>query len=155
APIRVLKLDGPTNFRDLGGYPTASGGRTRWGMVYRADAPARLTPADHTAIERLGLRVAYDLRTDHERDRSPSALPDSVRREILRIGGRATYPAARDTGTDLPDAFLHHMSLAMADSDAPIFGRLLTNLSTGELPALIHCTAGKDRTGVASALLLA
>ncbi|WP_216894901.1 tyrosine-protein phosphatase [Nocardia alni] len=155
APIRVLNLDGPTNFRDLGGYPTADGGQTRWGMVFRADAPARLTPADHTAIERLGLRVAYDLRTDYERDRSPSALPDSVRREILAIGGDATYTAIRGAGQDVPEDFLHRMYLAMADADAPIFGRLLTALSAGELPALIHCTAGKDRTGVAAALLLA
>ncbi len=155
APIRVLKLDGPTNFRDVGGYPTESGGQTRWGMIFRADAPARLTSADHTAIERLGLRVAYDLRTDYERDRSPSALPDSVRREALAIGGDATYTAARGAGPDLPEDFLHRMYLAMADADAPIFGRLLTALSAGELPALIHCTAGKDRTGVAAALLLA
>src|SRR5437764_15186872 len=92
-PERWLTLQGASNFRDLGGY-RAGGGRTRWGLVFRSDAPHRLTGADLAEVARLGLRVVYDLRTDAERDRSPSALPASVRRESLAIGGAAGNTSA-------------------------------------------------------------
>ncbi|MFI7667726.1 tyrosine-protein phosphatase [Nocardia sp. NPDC049526] len=160
-PERVLTLQGATNFRDLGGYPTVDGGYTRWGMVYRSDAPHRLSIDDLAIIERLGLLVAYDLRTDEERDRSPSALPATVRRIPLTIGGTAAHTRAnaemiRTRPADIPDDFLAEMYRRMADFDAGIFGRILTELADADgTPALIHCTAGKDRTGVAAALLLA
>ncbi|MEV5835104.1 tyrosine-protein phosphatase [Nocardia sp. NPDC052112] len=160
-PERVLALHGATNFRDLGGYPTVDGGRTRWGMVFRSDAPHRLSTADLAVVERLGLLVAYDLRTDEERDRSPSALPATVRRIPLTIGGTAAHTRAnaemiRTRPADIPDDFLAEMYRRMADFDADVFGRILTGLADADgTPALIHCTAGKDRTGVTVALLLA
>ena len=161
AAERRLVLDGAANFRDLGGYRTASGGRTRWGLVFRSDAPHRLTEADLAAIAALGLRVAYDLRMEEERSLAPSALPGSVRRELLTMGGSAgktreitdLFVAGRLTR--LPDDFLVQVYRAMAEQEAASFGRLLTGLTEpGGLPALIHCTAGKDRTGMSAALLL-
>ncbi|MGW5351764.1 tyrosine-protein phosphatase [Streptomyces sp. NPDC004031] len=158
---RVLPLEGATNFRDLGGYPTLDGGRTRWGLVFRADAPDRLTPADLAALTPLGLRVAYDLRTPEERAKAPSALPAAVRHEPYDIGGDASrtsllgdlFRAGRLDA--LPDDFLHRVYLDMADQDAATFGRVLTGLAAPDgAPALVHCTAGKDRTGMAAALLL-
>jgi protein-tyrosine phosphatase len=161
AAERVMPLEGASNFRDLGGYRTADGGRTRWGLVFRADAPDRLTAADLTAVGRLGLRVAYDLRTDDERTKAPSALPAAVRHELLAIGGDAarTSPLgdlfrSGRPGT-VPDDFLQRVYLDMAEQDAPALGRVLTGLAAPEgVPAVIHCTAGKDRTGLAAALLL-
>lgn len=158
---RLRKLKGVTNFRDLGGYRTTDGGRTRRGLVFRSDAPHRLTQADLDTIGDLGLRVAYDLRTDEERRRAPSMLPDDVRRVSLPIGGGA---AGNSELTDLiasgdlasvPDDFLVRVYRLMAEGDARTFGSLLTGLADPDgLPALVHCTAGKDRTGLSAALLL-
>lgn len=161
AAERLVPLEGAGNFRDLGGYRTADGGRTRWGLVFRSDALHRLTEADLAAVSGLGLRVVYDLRMDAERSQAPSALPASIRRELLAMGGSA---AKTKEITDLfvagqaaafPDDFLVHVYQAMADMEAASFGRLLAGLAEpGGLPALFHCTAGKDRTGVSAALLL-
>lgn len=161
AAERRLVLDGAANFRDLGGYRTAGGGRTRWGLVFRSDAPHRLTEADLAAIGRLGLRVAYDLRMEEERSLAPSALPSSVRREVLAMGGSASQTReitdlfVSGQLTRLPEDFLIQVYRAMAELEAPSFGQLLAGLAEpGGLPALIHCTAGKDRTGMSAALLL-
>jgi protein-tyrosine phosphatase len=160
-PSRLLPLEGTSNFRDLGGYRTAEGGRTRWGLVFRSDAPHRLTSTDLAAVSRLGLRVVYDLRREEERSRAPSALPGDVRRELLTIGGTAaktkeiTDLIAAGQLAAVPDDFLVRVYQVLAQSGAQAFGRLLTGLAEpGGLPALFHCTAGKDRTGMSAALLL-
>jgi protein-tyrosine phosphatase len=161
AAERVMPLEGASNFRDLGGYRTRDGGRTRWGLVFRADAPDRLTTADVAAIDQLGLRVAYDLRTDDERTQAPSALPAAIRHEPFAIGGDAsrTSPLGEMFRSGRADAvaddFLQRVYLDMGEQDAPAFGRVLTGLTAQDgVPAVIHCTAGKDRTGLAAALLL-
>ncbi|WP_328722929.1 tyrosine-protein phosphatase [Streptomyces sp. NBC_00247] len=161
AAERVVPLEGASNFRDLGGYRTKDGGRTRWGLVFRADAPDRLTTADLDAIGRLGLQAVYDLRTDRERSRAPSALPDSIRRETLAVGDEASRPTPlaelvhRGRADPVPDDFLHQVYLDMILQDAAAFGRVLNGLGAPDgAPAVIHCTAGKDRTGLAAALLL-
>ncbi|SHN08145.1 tyrosine-protein phosphatase [Actinacidiphila paucisporea] len=161
AAERVVPLEGASNFRDLGGYRTADGGRTRWGMVFRADAPDRLTAADLAAIDQLGLRVAYDLRTDDERTKAPSALPAAVRHVPFAIGGDASRPNPlgdlfrSGRVAEVPDDLLHRIYLDMGEQDAAVLGRVLTGLAAPDgLPAVIHCTAGKDRTGMAVALLL-
>ncbi|MEU6994891.1 tyrosine-protein phosphatase [Streptomyces sp. NPDC046465] len=158
---RVLPLEGASNFRDLGGYRTNDGGRTRWGVVFRADAPDRLTTADLAAIDRLGLRVAFDLRTESERTKAPSVLPLSVRRKTPAIGGGASRPTplgdVLGTGRvdSLPDDFLHHVYLDMVEHHASAVGQVLTGLTAHDgVPAVIHCSAGKDRTGLVAALLL-
>lgn len=161
AAERLLRLDGARNFRDLGGYPTADGGTTRWGMVFRSDAPHRLSPADLAVLAGADLRVGYDLRADEERDRAPANLSQSVRRAPLTIRGLAAWTKENsrrfggDRNDPVPNDFHARMYQAMIETDADTFGRLVTDLAeSGSLPALIHCTAGKDRTGVAVALLL-
>ena len=160
-PRRVLALEGATNFRDLGGYPTADGGRTRWGRVYRSDAPHRLTEADLATVGGLGLRCVYDLRTEPERAHSPSVLPDGVPCVPLPIGGGAAETSGigplvlEGRFAEIPLDFLSRVYRAMIVHNAAEFGRLLAALADpSRLPALVHCTAGKDRTGLGSALLL-
>jgi len=158
---RILALEGASNFRDLGGHRAADGGRTRRGLVFRSDAPHRLTPADLAVVGRLGLRVVYDLRTDEERRRAPSVLPRDIRREVLMIGG--TNGKVREVGehivagrlAEVPDDFLVLVYEGLVEGQAATFGQLLTGLAESDgLPALIHCTHGKDRTGISVALLL-
>jgi protein-tyrosine phosphatase len=160
AAERLVPMEGTLNFRDLGGYPTATG-RTRWGRVFRSDALHRLTVEDVAMVQHLGLRVVYDLRHSVERDKAPSVLPASVRAEVLSIGGEATQNKeiterildGEIEGID--DEFMAAVYVQMAERDAATFARLLTGLTDPDgLPALFHCTAGKDRTGVTAALLL-
>jgi protein-tyrosine phosphatase len=156
------RLDSGLNFRDLGGYPTSSGGRVRWARVYRSAALHGLTSEDLHTLSGLGLRVVYDLRTDEEHDRSPSVLLDGVHVERLPIGGTAaktkdlTDLLVQGRLGDVPPDFLFRIYGAMAESSAAAFGQLLTGLAKEDgTPALVHCTAGKDRTGLSAALLLA
>ena len=105
--------------------------------------------------------MVYDLRGDEERDRAPSVLPDDVRCELLPIGGTAaktkelTDLVLAGRLAEVPPDFLVRIYDAMVDLAATTFGRLLTRLAEPDgLPALFHCHAGKDRTGIVAALLL-
>lgn len=163
--VRCLQLEAAFNFRDLGGYPTVDGRTTRWGLVYRSDTLHLLTPGDIEVIADLGIWAIYDLRRQHERTRFPTALPpDHGHRDIhldvfddpgaepgpsrldLLVGER---PIVRD------DDHMIGRYVTMLDEGAVVFGRLLSGLAVRDgLPALFHCAAGKDRTGIAAALLL-
>ena len=148
SPDRHLKLPGTRNLRDVGGYPAAGGRRTRWRTLLRTDALDRLPPASQRALLDLGVRQVIDLRWPHELDAAPS---------VFRASDRVTYrsiPLLQDDPT--PYAGLagtyRHMLDARAAQLVDVVRRLL---EPGGLPAVIGCAAGKDRTGVAIALLLA
>jgi protein-tyrosine phosphatase len=160
---RRVRFEQVTNFRDLGGYPTADGRRTRWGRVFRSDALHRLTDRDLVLYESLGLRVVYDLRHDAERERNPDPFP-SVSLSLLAnvaVGGpRPDAPPPGSLGGLAQDAIAGERTLrdayvGMLADVGPLFGRLLTGLAAADgLPAVFHCTGGKDRTGMSAALLL-
>lgn len=162
---RIVVLEGGSNFRDIGGYRTTQGttqgGSVRWGRVYRSAALDRLTGTDLATVERLGLRVVYDLRGEQERERAPSTLPVGLSCQSHPIGGAASQTRqltdllVEGRVEALPPDFLERIYGGMADAAATTFGRLLTALAQpAGTPALIHCTAGKDRTGMSVALLL-
>jgi protein-tyrosine phosphatase len=158
---RLVPLEGTLNFRDLGGYP-ASGGTTRWGVVYRADKLSELTDADLAHLGGLGIRTVCDFRYDREVDEDPSRLPDGARVVRMAIGS-----SVGDNPNSLEDliragAITHVVAADVADSYVRTLEQR-TDLLRGlvELvadpehhPVVIHCTAGKDRTGIAAALLL-
>jgi protein-tyrosine phosphatase len=152
---RRIAFEGPVNFRDLGGYETSEGGRTRWGQLYRSDGLHRLTPRDMQLFGQLGIRVVYDLRSDGERELNPDpmasrgiSLESNVPRQEFADGSSLQSPA--DAETRLRDVYLAVISTA-----GPLFGELYTGLAEpGGLPAVFHCAGGKDRTGLAAALLL-
>lgn len=160
---RLVPLDGAFNFRDLGGYRTETGQTVRWKQVYRSDHLNLLTDGDRTTIAALGLRVVIDFRLPFEREQRPSKLPDGI--PVLHYG-MADAPDAEAGVRRIQAALLgdepapgwdywfdsYH---AMLDDSAPMFVRTMTALAApGQLPALYHCTGGKDRTGLASVLLL-
>ena len=88
---RRLELDGPVNFRDLGGYAIADGRHLRWGRVYRSDSLETLTPADIGRLDELGIRLVCDLRRDEERAAAPSRVAGhgDLRIEHLPIANTA------------------------------------------------------------------
>ena len=154
AQRRVL-FDGIQNFRDLGGYPTAGGGQVRWGQVFRADALHKLTEADLEAFGRLGVRTVYDLRGEVERAEFPGPF-ESIH---LSIVGRAedAEQAPLDPDMTLADGerMLRDLYVGALSHSAARLGELLTGLADpATLPAVFHCHGGKDRTGIAAALLL-
>jgi protein-tyrosine phosphatase len=154
---RRVPFGGVTNFRDLGGYPAADGGRTRWGRVFRSDALHRFTPVDLERYGSLHLNAVYDLRGDIERERYPNPFP-SVQLALLSRDG--SEPATPPDTADWQEAaagerMLRQMYQGLLANGAAVFGRLLGALAApGGLPAVFHCTGGKDRTGMSAALLL-
>ncbi|MDQ1396202.1 MAG: protein-tyrosine phosphatase [Acidimicrobiaceae bacterium] len=159
---RRLPVPGTLNFRDLGGYPTAAG-RTVWGRVFRSDNFAEVPPEGWRQLHDMGLREVFDLRHDSERERQPTAVPDDldIAISVLAIGGEAAESPdviemlTADDGRSFGVDFMVTMYEELVAGHGQVFATLLSHLSDAErLPAVFHCTAGKDRTGVAAALLL-
>ena len=159
AAERRVVLEGAVNFRDLGGYATADGRRTRWGCVFRSDAFHALTDEDRAQFAELGLRVIYDLRSDSERVAQPNLVPEDGTLRSVELA----LSAGEDAAGALPPleqlqegaGFVLDLYRGLLSHGAPVFGTLLSGLAErGALPAVFHCLWGKDRTGVAAALLL-
>ena len=143
------------NFRDIGGYPAAEGRTVKWGQYFRAGRQDRMTPEDLAKARELGIRTQIDLRKNDE-------VSDQGRGPLETIGANYVHlPVIPDGGTDV---------LAQLVGDTGISGkRYLGYLEFGgdtwlkmfdifaeakDLPIVLHCTAGKDRTGVSTAFLL-
>jgi protein-tyrosine phosphatase len=152
---RNLGLLGPSNFRDLGGYRGAGGARVRWGQVFRSDALA-LQDADLEVFAALGVRAVYDLRSDRERETTPNRVPDGADLvELVALISQDSAPPSIEALQADGESFLAVIYKHMLERSALGFGRILTGLADrSRLPAVFHCAAGKDRTGMVAALLL-
>jgi protein tyrosine/serine phosphatase len=147
---RFLPLEGSLNFRDLGGRPTASGRRVRWGRLYRADALHHLTERDVTHLrDAVGLRTIVDLRSTSESDSaSPRLLaPPVVYHRIPLFERERSGEAPSGLGLDM-------LYFAMMGFAQPRIARVVELLAAARDPAVFHCAAGKDRTGVVAAVVL-
>jgi protein-tyrosine phosphatase len=155
AADRRVPFEGSKNFRDLGGYRTRAGRAVRWGLVFRSDSLHGLSAADLALYEQLGLRAVYDLRGEAERQERPDPVPS---RHLAIVGQPADAPSpvtqVRITTAD-GEQLLHDLYVAHIDHAAVQIGELFTGLVADDgLPAVFHCHAGKDRTGIVAALLL-
>lgn len=157
----VLKLQGGSNFRDLGGYRTADGRLVRRGAVFRSAHLGGLTDEDRTALGTIGVRTIVDLRGVNE----AAETPHRIEGVSCRIVGAHIEPGVGDKirgavedGTASPHLMMQFLTDHYRDYPrrcAPGFRTLFATLSDGvHRPLVFHCTAGKDRTGFASALLL-
>lgn len=155
----AVRLAGAPNFRDLGGQPTEDGRTIRRGLVFRSGHLARLTDDDLTRLEDLGIRTVIDFRPAFEvglfgRDRVPSGA--SYRSLPITAGGMdAEAHEALRAGelTALPD--LVEVSRSFIRDYTRELGELLRTLAEpANLPLIFHCIGGKDRSGVASAVVL-
>ncbi|MET0146685.1 MAG: tyrosine-protein phosphatase [Ilumatobacteraceae bacterium] len=157
SPTRNLTLDGVFNFRDLGGYAAADGRHVRWRTVFRADGLGRLTAADVEALRPLGLKAVIDLRTERELDRRGRFPVETypVTFHHLSVLDQ-TWDRDAAIRENLPATeFLHRAYTEILANGGPRFGAALEVLAQAEhLPAVFHCAAGKDRTGLLAALLL-
>jgi protein-tyrosine phosphatase len=159
ASERFLPLQGSVNFRDFGGYETADGRRVKWGKLFRSGTLSDLTSDDYAYIERVGIKLVCDLRSPEEIAIEPDNLPQSMHYVHTSI-----YTDS-DSARRLRALFFDPRALAllmlemytrqMIDRNARPIGDVLRRLAHPDnLPALIHCTAGKDRTGITAAVLL-
>lgn len=154
---RFLTLDGCFNFRDLGGYPTIDGQLVRRGTVYRADALHRLSTAGRAGLAQLGIAAVIDLRTPAEvSDRSWQPAPQwpgrwrhlPLREATPNWGGLTTEQAAD------PNLAIQHYIETVREGGSALVAIFTALAEPDALPAVFHCAAGKDRTGIVAALLL-
>ena len=158
-PDRVLPLQGASNFRDLGGY-TGHGGRPlRWRRLFRSDHMGGLTEADQLLLASLGLAQAFDFRGVAERAAAPNLLPGVVQRSLAiepTVTQRMQALAAMGRQLTVPvvQGLMEDLYRALVNDQAHRFAELFGHLLTADAPLVFHCTAGKDRTGFAAALIL-
>lgn len=153
---RWIDLEGPSNFRDLGGLPTADGGRVRTGLLFRSDSLALLSEGDVSHLtDDLGLRRVVDLRSAPEIGRHGQADLTSVGIEIVHA---PIVDETRGEQRDIEDPArltLDRIYLLMLDRFRPRFGAAVAALADPDhQPAVFHCAAGKDRTGLIGAMIL-
>ncbi len=156
AEERFLPLEGPENFRDLGGYATTNGESLAWGMVYRSDVLSTLTENDLDYLNHLGLKSVLDIRGEGEVAHAPDILDPAWSYEF--------YPAVPDEfSLDLapyasicdqtPHIFTKYYC-AMIDQLPDRVGAILTKIFDAEKPVVFHCSGGQDRTGIIAAIIL-
>jgi protein-tyrosine phosphatase len=159
------------NLRDIGGYRTADGATVACGRAYRSDRLHGLSADDHRKLDRVGLRHCYDLRTAAEIEARPNQIPEWIEQVHLNVladsGGAVPAQleallrnpreanASLDTGT-IDALYLegYRQFVALPSALRSFRALFLALADPGKLPAVFHCTTGKDRTGWAAAALL-
>lgn len=157
-----LSTQGIHNFRDYGGWPVPGSGRVRTGLLFRSGQHVAATDSDLAAIAELDIRTVIDLRGSSERDRNPCRRVEAWNGEVVFYDGETTSsPPHMDVepGVNASDFARQRMIAVytrMPHNPAMIemFGRYLNVLAEREGASLVHCFAGKDRTGIAATMLL-
>lgn len=157
---RVVPMEGGHNFRDIGGYRTQDGLHVARGLVYRSGTMSELSDADHAVLDSLGLQLVCDLRSTGERARRPSRMPNTVTFEIwardhdMSAGDLTRIVHRPDASADQVRNVMIEAYCRLPYEQAQSYRALFHHIADGALPLVFHCAAGKDRTGVAAALLL-
>jgi protein-tyrosine phosphatase len=152
-------LQGASNFRDIGGYRNVDGRRVRRGQVFRSDHLASLTADDLDRIKAFGVGHSLDFRGAVEVESTPYALPGvqrvafsiepTVIARMQALVAQGVVPSTEDTVELMRETYRHFVN-----RNADTYARFLKHLLDKPTPQVFHCTAGKDRTGFAAALLL-
>ncbi|MGB3795293.1 MAG: tyrosine-protein phosphatase [Alteraurantiacibacter sp.] len=155
---RILALEGAANFRDFGGYRTSAGGRVKRGMLFRSNRLSQLTGADIATLDATGIATIFDLRSPREIEADPTAWqsahlgfhtwPPGHKRRLVDMA--LEYPRDADGAAQLMLDFYAELPRTLGHA----FGDIIARVAGGAVPCVMHCSAGKDRTGMAAALLL-
>jgi protein-tyrosine phosphatase len=159
SPARHLNLAGASNFRDLGGYPTSDGRVVRWRQIFRSNHLGHLTDDDIAMMRTLGVRSAFDFRGAEERTAALCGMSDITVHSLpveptvvaaLRAIAASGTPLTTDHAVDvMRDSYRSYVQ-----KNTQHYRTLFAHLLEDRAPLVIHCTAGKDRTGFACALIL-
>jgi protein-tyrosine phosphatase len=158
-PTVAPLLQGASNFRDVGGYPTAGGQRVKRGHVFRSDHLAGLTDADVARLQALGVRHSLDFRGTAECtttpyaiagiERVPLTIEPTVIARMQALVAQGIVPTTEETVALMCETYRDFVN-----RNADTYGRFMKHLLEQPTPQVFHCTAGKDRTGFAAALVL-
>ncbi len=155
---RFLPFESIANLRDIGGYKTVEGKTVKWKQVYRGASLAYVNENEQEQLNVLNLQVVCDLRRHDEISHAPDNVPEGARYlnipsmdSINKIGQiRNLLFKPRYIEQMMGEIYIE----AILENNPEMFGIVYRQIIEGNLPLLIHCTAGKDRTGLAIALLL-
>ena len=157
---RLLPLEGGRNFRDLGGYRTADGRTVKWGTLFRSGSMHDLTATDFATLSKMGLRTVTDFRDTRERQNEPVAWPQSGSPQVfaddysMNIGSMMQLLSAPGLDAAKAQEMMATTYRELPYQFAGQYKRMFGELLAGHAPLAFNCSAGKDRTGVAAALLL-
>ena len=144
-----IPIEGTYNFRDVGGYAT-DGGVVRSGKLFRADALGRLGAAGRESLRELGIRIVIDLRDDFE----VQALPDDLEGLDVEVLHLPVFEGSGASASTVGATIVHLYDKIVFQHTDVIVRALREIADTGDEPVVVHCTAGKDRTGIVIALAL-
>lgn len=155
-----LPMEGGYNFRDLGGLESKNGKHIKWGKLFRTDDLYNLTNADLTYLSSIPISTIIDFRCKDEYSILPDRIPEQVKNHYyisIEPGRLKAYAKSKQTSKEnVIDAMKHLYKLLVTEDEyINAYEKFFTHLQDHEqLPILFHCSAGKDRTGLATALLL-
>ena len=158
---RILAFEGVDNFRDYGDYATHHGARLTRGVLFRSAHHARATEADLRKMAGLGLATIVDLRRKSERDREPSRRPASFNARVIEndigdvgVAPHMTFVANNELTPESVRGFMieEYRRIPFEPRHLDLYRRYFQAVAAAEGPVVIHCAAGKDRTGILAAL---
>lgn len=158
--IRLIPFDGTMNFRDLGGYQNTSGQTVKWQKIYRSDSLSNLSKNDLEQFKKLRITVDCDLRSDYEQHMAPDRINDDIKYVDAHIYpdegdiDEEVYPAKHLPQGNMLAGIYQHVILNVHSQQ--MFKRVLAELLVlpDDEALVFHCSAGKDRTGMTSAIIL-
>jgi protein-tyrosine phosphatase len=151
ASTRHLNLEGTYNLRDTGGYSTLDGRAIRWRTFFRSDSLHRLPSVAQTTLMGYGVRTVIDLRRSDELQVAPNVFASSSDVTYHHVSLLLDTPPIR---RQVPRPLMDTYRVILDQRQEQLRQALATLAAPGGLPALVHCTAGKDRTGLIVALVL-
>lgn len=151
---RIVRLDGAHNARDIGGFRTADGGVVSRGLAFRSDELSGLSDTDVAALSGFGIRTVVDFRSKAEIARSGDKYPRQAKMFELGIESGDLGHVLDDVDEQTGPKLMKEIYRLLVREHAKTYSDFFSLLMNGGLPLLFHCTAGKDRTGFAAAMLL-
>ncbi len=164
--IRYIEFQKVLNFRDLGGIRTQDGKQIKWGKIYRSGKLHKLRPEEFESLKDMDIATVIDLRTDGEVEEDPDRIPPNegiqwVHVPISGVTDEDLHKTKKDIKKQTPEVFdgegkMQTVMTRFVEQGTPDFARIFDLLlERGENGVVYHCTAGKDRTGLLTALILA